>query len=291
MQRIDVVHHDEWSRRRDPSADYIIVDMSTPHPLQYHQQQKATPTCSSDDTCRFPPPVYLLRSRSRTYYTQIVITFNLPYLHSLSSTDMASSHASLDAAATERKARLAKLKSLKRKHPDGEEDTQQTNGEAKSVSPDVTTTYLSGRNYDPTTRGPKLGFESAPIEDQETLEDRVQEIVDATAKQAEEDEKADKPIDLFKLQPKKPNWDLKRDLHRKLDVLNVRTENAIARLVRERIEAARKAPREKGKTSEEGTADADNVGMEGTTLVEGIHVREREEEEDERRERDDEEVS
>lgn len=198
---------------------------------------------------------------------------------------MASSHASLDAAATERKARLAKLKSLKRKHPDGEEDPQTANGEPVSTTPDVTTTYLSGRNYDPTTRGPKLGFESAPTEDQETLEARAQEISDSTAKQAEEEEKADKPIDLFKLQPKKPNWDLKRDLQRKLDVLNVRTENAIARLVRERIEAAQKTAR--AKANGRGLEEGENVGIDGTTLVEGVHVREREEEEDERRERED----
>lgn len=204
---------------------------------------------------------------------------------------MATSHASLDAAATERKARLAKLKSLKRKHP-GDEDVQHTDGENKSAELDVTSTYLSGRNYDPTTRGPKLGFESAPIEDQETLEDRAKEIVDATAKQAEEEEKADKPIDLFKLQPKKPNWDLKRDLQRKMDVLNVRTENAIARLVRERIEASQKAARMRtnGTGAEEGSGESEDVGMERTTLVEGVHVREREEEEDERREREDEEM-
>ena len=202
---------------------------------------------------------------------------------------MASSHASLDAAATERKIRLAKLKSLKRKHTD-EEEGQHADGGSKSAELDVTNTYLSGRNYDPATRGPKLGFESAPTENQETLENRAQEIVDATAKQAEEEEKADKPIDLFKLQPKKPNWDLKRDLQRKMDVLNIRTENAIARLVRERIEASQKAARTRanGRRSDEGSAEGEDVGMEGTTLVEGVHVREREEEEDERREREDE---
>lgn len=204
---------------------------------------------------------------------------------------MASSHASLDAAATERKARLAKLKGLKRKHPDDEE-VQHTDSENKPAELDVTNTYLSGRNYDPTTRGPKLGFEAAPTEDQDTLEDRAQEIADATTKQAEEEEKADKPIDLFKLQPKKPNWDLKRDLQRKMDVLNVRTENAIARLVRERIEAYQKAARLRtnGRGLDEGSAEGEDVGMEGTTLVEGVHVREREEEEDERREREDEEM-
>ncbi len=72
-----------------------------------------------------------------------------------------------------------------------------------------------------------------------------------------------------------------------MEVLNVRTENAIARLVRERIANAQKNARASGKGGEEG----EGVGIEGSTLVEGVHVREREEEEDERREREDEEMA
>ena len=201
---------------------------------------------------------------------------------------MASAHSSLDAATIERKARLAKLKSLKRKQPGNDpESTPETPLEEET--PTVTTTYLSGRNYDPSTRGPKLGFENAPSEDQETLERRAQEIVETTTKQAKEDEAAEKPIDLFKLQPKKPNWDLKRDVQRKLERLNVRTENAIARLVRERIEAQRKKQLgENGDISVNGTG-AEAVGLKGEELVEGVHVREREEVEEERREREEEE--
>ena len=203
---------------------------------------------------------------------------------------MASAHSSLDATTIERKARLAKLKSLKRKQPDNDpESTPEIPQEEEA--PTVTTTYLSGRNYDPSTRGPKLGFENAPSEDQETLERRAQEIADLTTKQAEEDEKAEKPIDLFKLQPKKPNWDLKRDVQRKLDRLNVQTENAIARLVRERIEAQRKKQVGEGvttKTNGNSGEGGEAVGLKGEELVEGVHVREREEAEDERREREEE---
>ncbi|KAG7004671.1 hypothetical protein G7Y79_00024g056210 [Physcia stellaris] len=199
---------------------------------------------------------------------------------------MASTHTSLDAAATERKARLAKLKSLKRKQPDSTEDadgaiddTERGSTEADPDEvPSIATTYLSGRNYDPTTRGPKLGFEQAPTENEETLEDRAAQIAEETKRKAAEEEKEDKPLDLFKLQPKKPNWDLKRDLAKKMEVLNSRTDNAIARLVRERIEGAKK---------KNGAGDGE-VTMAGEELVEGMHVREREEEEDARREREDE---
>lgn len=196
---------------------------------------------------------------------------------------MASAHTSLDAAATERKARLAKLKSLKRKQPDEDPETDLA---AQEDAPTVTTTYLSGRNYDPSTRGPKLGFETAPSENQETLEIRAKEISEETQKIAEEEEKAEKPIDLFKLQPKKPNWDLKRDVQRKLERLNVQTDNAIARIVRERIEAQRKKQVETVNGS--GSGEGESVGLQGEELVEGVHVREREEAEEERREREEE---
>ncbi|KAI9686519.1 MAG: hypothetical protein M1822_003530 [Bathelium mastoideum] len=197
------------------------------------------------------------------------------------------SHASLDAAAQQRKERLAKLRSLKRKQPDsaqdgdeGESITQPT--ESKSPTPDVAATYLSGRNYDAETRGPKFGFENAPDEDVETLEARAAVLaVEAKQKAEEEAEEAKQELDLFKLQPKKPNWDLKRDLDRKMERLNTRTNNAIARLVRQRIEEQQKA-----KQNGNGAADGEAVGMEGGELVEAMHVREMEEEEEARRERE-----
>ncbi|KAF7629079.1 hypothetical protein AFLA_004419 [Aspergillus flavus NRRL3357] len=160
---------------------------------------------------------------------------------------MSSNHATLDAAATERKARLAKLAALKE------------NNQSQSR------------------------FDQAPADGQITVETQAAEIAKATAEQAKKDEEADQPIDLFKLQPKKPNWDLKRDLDEKLNTLNVRTQNAIARLVRQRIENAQRAA--KGKDAgDSGGQTGEDVGIEGEMLVEGIHVREREDE-DERRER------
>lgn len=200
---------------------------------------------------------------------------------------MASAHASLEAAATERKSRLAKLKSLKRKQPDTyNHPAEPANADAENIlavssNSSVTKKYLSGRNYDPETHGPKLGFEGPPTENQETLEDRAAQIAEVTTLLAEREEKGDKPIDLFRLQPKKPNWDLKRDLARKMEILNARTENAIARLVRERIESANRKAKALG--------DGEEAGMQGVELVEGVHAREREEEEAERREREDDE--
>ncbi|KKZ68748.1 hypothetical protein EMCG_05657 [[Emmonsia] crescens] len=205
---------------------------------------------------------------------------------------MSSSHSTLDAAATDRRARLAKLASLKRKQPEpdsSEQDTSKQDSSKEGTPPDVSARYLSGRNYDPETRGPKLGFEHVPIEGETTLEEQASKIAISTEQAAKEDEEADKPIDLFKLQPKKPNWDLKRDLDEKMKIVNVRTENAIARLVRERIQNAQREAKEKknmGSGEEDADGDGQEVGIDGGALVEGIHLRERDEAEEERREKE-----
>ena len=209
---------------------------------------------------------------------------------------MSSKSTSLDAQSNERKARLAQLRSLKRKAAQDDSVHGHDGDETSTDMSDTTVRYLSGRNYDPTTRGPKLGFDQAPTEGQVTLEAQAAEIVvDTTRWQAEEEEKADRTVDLFTLQPKKPNWDLKRDLDRKLERLNVRTENAIARLVRQRIQSE-PASNPTMKTIESVSVGGDDgmgpdTVMDGTTLVEGVHLRERQDEEDERREREDDEMS
>ena len=200
---------------------------------------------------------------------------------------MASTHTSLDAASSERKARLAKLASLKRKQPGSDstiDSPAATEDLSANITPSKTDVYLSGRNYDPATRGPKLGFENVPSANITTLEQEAERISLTTAEQAVKDEaEAEKGIDLFKLQPKKPNWDLKRDLAEKMKILDVRTQNAIARLVRERIETAKQEARNKGKTTENG---GEEVGIDGSTLVQSVHVREHEEQEAERREKE-----
>ncbi|KAL2759056.1 hypothetical protein ACRALDRAFT_1062120 [Sodiomyces alcalophilus JCM 7366] len=208
---------------------------------------------------------------------------------------MSSTHLSLSAAAEDRKSRLAQLKNLKRKQPSDEiVPPESARSPSPPSEPDVAKLHLSGRNYDLETRGPKLGFDAPPTEalDKPTLEEQAGEVEAEVRKAAEEEERGDKAVDLFKLQPKKPNWDLKRDLEKRLEILNTRTDNAIARLVRERIANAQK---EKNKTaSPGGGADGQDAsglsGLDGVALVEGVRVREREEEEDERRDREDDEL-
>lgn len=204
---------------------------------------------------------------------------------------MSAAHTSLGAAADERKARLAKLKSLKRKQPSDEVSAPESPRRSPPGTPDVAKLHLSGRNYDPETKGPKLGFEAPPTLSLEkpTLEEQAAEVEADIRKKAQEEEEDEKGVDIFKLQPKKPNWDLKRDLDKKLDILNVRTDNAIAALVRERIGQAQKGA---GAAAAIAAAaqEGDEIGMEGIALVEGARLREREEELEEQREREDEEM-
>lgn len=44
-------------------------------------------------------------------------------------------------------------------------------------------------------------------------------------------------IDIQNLAPRKPDWDLKRDVAKKLDILDRRTQRAIAELIRERLQS------------------------------------------------------
>jgi len=222
-----------------------------------------------------------------------------------------SSHATLSAAADDRKARLAKLKSLKRKQPEENEgedshdhhddqtlttttssDQQQQQSPPSPPTKDISHLHLSGRNYDPETRGPKLGFEAPPTLalDKPTLEEQAADIEDELRRKEAEDAQEEKGIDLFKLQPKKPNWDLKRELNQKLEVLNVQTDNAIAKLVRERLEAkkleAAAVASASGKDVK-GNGEVDEAGLlEGPALMEGMRLREKEEAEEQRRERE-----
>lgn len=44
-------------------------------------------------------------------------------------------------------------------------------------------------------------------------------------------------IDIQNLAPRKPDWDLKRDVAKKLDILERRTQRAIAELIRDRLQS------------------------------------------------------
>mmetsp|Transcript_5784 Transcript_5784/g.8187 ORF Transcript_5784/g.8187 Transcript_5784/m.8187 type:complete len:126 (-) Transcript_5784:237-614(-) len=56
---------------------------------------------------------------------------------------------------------------------------------------------------------------------------------------AEALEKADDQDAVLAIAPRKPNWDLKRDVERKMQVLQARTDRAVVQLIRQRIKQDR----------------------------------------------------
>ncbi|KAF3924250.1 hypothetical protein ABW21_db0204402 [Orbilia brochopaga] len=175
----------------------------------------------------------------------------------------------LEAQTNARKERLAKLRGMKRKQQDLEAVDATTGAEAMETGEmDASAVVLSGRNYDIEAKAPKLGYDLTPSDNHETLESQAASIAIETRKTIKDEDTADKAIDLLSLQPKKPNWDLKRDVDQKLARLERLTDNAVARILRDRILQSQTAT---GSTNPENLAEL---------------VRRREEEEDKEVEED-----
>lgn len=62
------------------------------------------------------------------------------------------------------------------------------------------------------------------------MEDKVKDQLEAAKPEPIIDE-----VDLTNLAPRKPDWDLKRDVAKKMEKLEKRTQRAIAELIRERL--------------------------------------------------------
>lgn len=134
------------------------------------------------------------------------------------------SHMSLEAQSQQRKDRLSRFKDLKRKERPDEGATSKEN---KGLE------ILSRRNFDVVERNAKFGYDENPAENKTTVEKRALEI--AEEEELERSKEKQRQLDVESLQPKKANWDLKRDIEPKLAILKVKTDAAIAKLVRERI--------------------------------------------------------
>ncbi|KAI0685668.1 mRNA splicing factor [Cytidiella melzeri] len=125
---------------------------------------------------------------------------------------------SLVEASEARKARLLAL----RKRKAGEADE----GNAEGV--------IKHRTYDPDTKTLKKHVADGDVE-----MDTVEKNVDGLAERiiAEDAERRMQELDLHNIAPKRPNWDLKRDLEKKLARLERKTQEAIHTLIRQRLAA------------------------------------------------------
>eukprot|EP00928_Gymnodinium_smaydae_P071576 TRINITY_DN55125_c0_g1_i1.p1 TRINITY_DN55125_c0_g1~~TRINITY_DN55125_c0_g1_i1.p1 ORF type:complete len:170 (-),score=57.87 TRINITY_DN55125_c0_g1_i1:48-557(-) len=94
---------------------------------------------------------------------------------------------------------------------------------------------LRFRNYSPRT--PELkDFCLAPITSAD-IEKEIDEEIAAILEAAEDEEQ------VLAIAPRKPNWDLKRDVERKTQVLQARTDRAVVQLIRRRIQEAKAPPK------------------------------------------------
>lgn len=92
---------------------------------------------------------------------------------------------------------------------------------------------------------PKPVFRSYKPEDEALQEAVIPEVSPAAIEEEIKEkiavgkpEDLAKDVDLASLAPRKPDWDLKRDVSKKLEKLDRRTKRAIAELIRERLSSA-----------------------------------------------------
>ncbi|KAI6150674.1 mRNA splicing factor [Pisolithus tinctorius] len=93
---------------------------------------------------------------------------------------------------------------------------------------------LLNRNFDPETRTlRKHGLNGAITED--TLEEDVDGMAEKII--AEDEQQRAEELNVFNIAPKRPNWDLKREMDKKLAKLERKTQEAIHTLIRQRLAA------------------------------------------------------
>lgn len=103
---------------------------------------------------------------------------------------------------------------------EGEEEAEQEEGEKHRE--------LRLRNYVPEDEA--LKKRRVPQAKPVAVEEKVKEQLEAAKPEPIIEE-----VDLANLAPRKPDWDLKRDVAKKLEKLEKRTQRAIAELIRERL--------------------------------------------------------
>ncbi|RSH85188.1 hypothetical protein EHS25_004995 [Saitozyma podzolica] len=131
----------------------------------------------------------------------------------------------LAATTAARKERLIAL----RKRKEAVEQGEGANGEPSHFT-------FKQRNFDPETRQLRKRENGEAGDD--TVEKAVEGLAEAIIK--EDEEKRKEELDLFNIQPKRANWDLKRDMTNRMAKLERRTNEAIATIFRQRLQAMKK---------------------------------------------------
>ncbi|XP_044280941.1 coiled-coil domain-containing protein 12 [Varanus komodoensis] len=146
---------------------------------------------------------------------------------------MAAAPGSLQEEALKRKERLKALRertgaaAARQNKDDGAPEVKQfrsdSEGEEKGKHQEIRL-----RNYAPEDE--ELKGRVVPPAQPASVEDKVKDQLEAAKPEPIIEE-----VDLANLAPRKPDWDLKRDVAKKLEKLEKRTQRAIAELIRERL--------------------------------------------------------
>ncbi|KAH9848905.1 mRNA splicing factor [Lenzites betulinus] len=129
---------------------------------------------------------------------------------------------SLAEASESRKARLTALRKRK-----AGEATDDAGGEEAPV--------IKHRSFDPETRTLKKRGQEEDVEMEDTVEHQIEGLAEKII--AEDAARRAQDLDLFNIAPKRPNWDLKRELDKKLSKLERKTQESIHTLIRQRLAA------------------------------------------------------
>ncbi|MFT7805426.1 coiled-coil domain-containing protein 12-like [Arapaima gigas] len=153
---------------------------------------------------------------------------------------------SLQEQALKRKERLKALRN-KQLHSSSAEDGEP---DKKRMLAEERHRELKLRNYTPEDE--ELKERQVPKAKPASVEEKVKEQLEAA-----NPEPVIKEVDLVNLAPRKPDWDLKRDVAKKLEKLQKRTQRAIAELIRERLKGSEVELAEAVAAVKEGEADSD----------------------------------
>ncbi|XP_067305138.1 coiled-coil domain-containing protein 12 [Pseudorasbora parva] len=138
---------------------------------------------------------------------------------------------SLQEQALKRKERLKALRD-RQLQGQGPEDGEPASKRAPEASEtEERHRELKLRNYTPEDE--ELKERQVPKAKPASVEDKVKDQLEAANPEPVIEE-----VDLANLAPRKPDWDLKRDVAKKLEKLERRTQKAIAELIRERLKGS-----------------------------------------------------
>ncbi|KAB5595647.1 Amidophosphoribosyltransferase [Ceratobasidium theobromae] len=99
---------------------------------------------------------------------------------------------------------------------------------------------IKERNFDADAR--KVRKKKDVSEEDDTVEKQIAGLADMII--ADDEVKREQELDLTNIAPKRPNWDLKRDLDKKLVKLERQTQRAIHTLIRQRLSGQKEVPKD-----------------------------------------------